>query len=863
MTGAKRIYLALDDHTDYMWTADEETYRQAFIEMIDFYLDLADATEENPPEHQSRWNCDGHFWLWTYEKNKSEAEFARLIERIKDGHISAPLNALVSCYGATPTEAVLRGMYYPGQLERRHGVRFPVAIAMENQTLPYGLGALWAGAGAKYSWKGICCCATVMKNTVSRRRPHEIYWWRGPDGSRLLMKWNSFFGTSRTLGSYAEAYDPVAAIALVDADERFTSIYPYRVIGVFGKGWDHLKTVTDEFVTVARAYTNAERRVIVSNQEDFFADFEESYGRDLPAFAAGFGNEWDLYSASMAEVSARVRRAVERLRAAEALATLVSLHRPRFMEGREAVRDQAWMGLGLYWEHDWTADSKLVSREARADWQRKIAAQIEAYPETLLADAATALGELIPRRGTHPRLYAFNPLSWSRTDCADLAYDGTGPVRVIDLATGEEVPAQLVRLNPDDGTPARQYLRVLARDVPPVGYKVFEVQAGEGQRMADAATVRGHVIESDLFRVTVADRGAITSLVDKTQADREFAATLPGRAINDLEADSLPSAATAQAGSLPSATPRQAASLPHSLEVENAGPVSVTLKAVATAPLAHTTRITLFRDVRRIEIHNEITQNFSDVHTWAFSFSLPSPDVWHEEVGAVIRARLLADGGHYAPTHARLDWLTLNHFADMTGAGDAGVTLSNADCAFMRLGESVMQDGVAHLDVTTPRIEVLAGGQVDGPGLGIRHQGGDAYFVQRFALQPHGPFHATDAMRFALEHQNPLVTGLVTGDTAPLPERSFSLVTLSDPDVLLWALKPAEEGIAQGIIARVWNQASEPRHCSLALAAGIAAARRTTHIETDLEDAAVADGALSATIAPSQLLTFRLLPGRR
>ena len=26
---AKRIYLGADDHTDYMWSGDEETYRQA------------------------------------------------------------------------------------------------------------------------------------------------------------------------------------------------------------------------------------------------------------------------------------------------------------------------------------------------------------------------------------------------------------------------------------------------------------------------------------------------------------------------------------------------------------------------------------------------------------------------------------------------------------------------------------------------------------------------------------------------------------------------------------------------------------------------------------------------------------------
>ncbi|MCI0628958.1 MAG: hypothetical protein L0387_46150 [Acidobacteria bacterium] len=63
-----------------------------------------------------------------------------------------PLNALVSTYEGTRAEAALRGMYYAGRLERRFGIRFPLAIAMKNQTLPLGLGSLFAGAGARYSW---------------------------------------------------------------------------------------------------------------------------------------------------------------------------------------------------------------------------------------------------------------------------------------------------------------------------------------------------------------------------------------------------------------------------------------------------------------------------------------------------------------------------------------------------------------------------------------------------------------------------------------------------------------------------------------------------------------------------------------
>ncbi|MGI8783660.1 MAG: glycoside hydrolase [Acidobacteriota bacterium] len=846
-SGPKRIYIAPDDHTDYLWSADEETHRQVFIEMIDYYLNLADATEKNPPEHQSRWNCDGSFWLWTYEKNKPKAEFERLIRRIRDGHIGVPLNALVSTYGATPAEAVLRGMYYPGQIERRFGLRFPIAIAMEDQTLPFGLGALWAGAGAKYSWKGICGCDTVMQRTKTERRPHEVYWWRGLDGSRILMKWNTFFGTSTAIGGYAEAFDPAAALALVESEPRFTSVYPFRIIGIFGKGHDYLKTLTDEFVTLAAAKTDANRKVIVSNQLDFFEDFEATYGHNLPELSASFGNEWDLYSASMAEVSARVRRAVERLRAAEALATLVSLKRPEFLNGRQPARDQAWMNLGLYWEHDWTSDSNHVERGTRAAWQRKVAGQIESYVNALGADAAYALGGLIEKKGVNLRFYVFNPLSWTRTDVVDLpygwslkndmVYDGKGPVRVIDLSTGLEMPSQLVRLKAHEYVKGRQHLRVQVKDVPPLGYKVFEVQEGAGESFPGGPRVSGgNVIENEAYKITVAPRGAITSLVDKTQGNREFASVVAGRAINDLG----PGSGT--------------------LEVENAGPLSVTVRATATAPAPHITRITLFRGSRRIEIHNEITRNVGDVQSWGFGFNFRSPDVWHEEVGAVIRAKLLADGGHYSPTNSRLDWLTLNHFAAMNGEGGAGITLSNADLAFMKLGASAMVDGVSQLDVATPLISVLAGGQVDGPKLGIPEQGGDSFFTQRFALETHGAFQATDAMKFALEHQNALVTGIVTGGNA-YPEKSYSLLTISDPHVLLWALKPAEEGIEKGIIARVWNLSSSPRNFSLSLETGISSAQRATHIETNIGMETFACGSLSTLAAPSQMLMFLLSPG--
>ncbi|MBC8165382.1 MAG: hypothetical protein H7Y20_05870 [Bryobacteraceae bacterium] len=195
----------------------------------------------------------------------------------------------------------------------------------------------------------------------------------------------------------------------------------------------------------------------------------------------------------------------------------------------------------------------------------------------------------------------------------------------------------------------------------------------------------------------------------------------------------------------------------------------------------------------------------------------------------------------------------------MSGEDGAGVTLSNADCAFMRLGTSDILDNQSRLDTKTPQIQVLAGGQIDGPKAGIAKQGGDSYFLQRFSLRTHSGYDAATAMKFSLEHQNPSVAGWVRGGKA-YPEQTYSAATLSNPNVVLWSLKPAEEGIGSGVIARLWNLSSTPQDYSVSLAGGIQSGRQTTHIETDLADLPVSNGAVAMKAAPTQIQTIRLRP---
>ncbi|HEX9957920.1 MAG TPA: glycoside hydrolase, partial [Fibrella sp.] len=379
----KRLYIANDDHTDYMWTANEATYDTAFVHMLDFYLNQIDSTKGNPSDFQARFNCDGSYWLRAYQKYRSPAQFGRLIAAIRSGHIGSPINTLVSCYGAQPTEAVLRGMYYAGQLERTYKLRFRLAEAMENNTIPLGLSSLWAGSGAKYSWKGIGGYGSQMTYEYRANRRHQLYRYMGLDSSSVLMKWYGYDGRPKShtpFGGYAECrliiktVNPTKEIGqLVESLDAYcaTPTYPFNVAGAFGYGHDDLATyVSNPFIEAARNGTTAIRKVRVSNEEDFFDDVARSYPR-LPSEAVSYGNEWDLYCASMNETTAQVRRSTEKLRAAEALASLVALKKPTFANHLTAAKELAWESFGMYWEHNWTADGP-VKQPVRATWQNKI-----------------------------------------------------------------------------------------------------------------------------------------------------------------------------------------------------------------------------------------------------------------------------------------------------------------------------------------------------------------------------------------------------------------------------------------------------------------------------------------------------------
>jgi alpha-mannosidase len=819
-TGKLHLYYANDTHTDVMWNNNEADYEKMILEMTDWYLNMNEGSRNKAYEYRNKWNFDCSYWLWVLEHKTDSAYFARIIQQVKDSLMSVPYNFVLPTFGATPAEAVIRGMYYSGYLERKFGLKISTSTAQENTTIPLGLASLWKGSGVQYSWKGVCNCASKVKS--KGRRANEMYWYTGADSSRVLMKWYSnMIGWSGDIGGYSECLEPRAAIDKLDTICNKPR-YPYRIAAAFGKGWDNMVNYSYDFLYATEALQTNKRKVIISNEWDFFEDFEKHYGNVTPAENLAYGNEWDFLSSSLATVSARFRRVVEKMRVAEAMASIVAVKHPHVFDNLNNLKQKANLALSMYWLHGWTADGP-VKREKLAAWSKEKATDAEAYVDSLYNQSLQWLGKMITVKNKQSFM-VFNPLGWQRTDVAELLLNDDKNIIIKD-ANKKTVPHQVIIKE------GKRYAQFIAEKIPSAGYKTFYTEAADNAEMNIAGAIIANNIENDFYTVTVNNAGAIISLKEK-QNGKEWIQAINGKYTNDF--------------GVPAANGK--------VSIINSGAISTTIQCISSDSLKKKTLITLFKKLPRIEIQNNIQQNFANTISTAFSFNISNPTVWHEEIGAVINARLKSHGGHYADSFARYDWLSMQHFANM-GNGESGITISNLDGNFMQLGNST----VNKLDENTPQINVLLGGQMDN-NLGIFKQGGDSLFVQTLALLPHqNTFDQTQSMRFALEHQTPLVTSFTNGGNE-LPADNFSFLSVDNKEVMLWALKPAEDGVDKaGIVTRFWNMSKNSLSFTITTATNIGTASHCTHIETAIEKLPVVKNKLSANIGFQQMKTWELM----
>ena len=147
---------------------------------------------------------------------------------------------------------------------------------------------------------------------------------------------------------------------------------------------------------------------------DFFHDFEQKHGKQIPEFSGDLTPYWEDGAGSTARETAMNRASADRLSQAS---TLYVMRNQRNYS--QAKFDEAWKNVLLYSEHTWGAwcsISKPDDAFTLDQWKVKGAFAVDAESQS-----RTLLKQALPESQASTKLIdVFNTTQWRRSDLASV-----------------------------------------------------------------------------------------------------------------------------------------------------------------------------------------------------------------------------------------------------------------------------------------------------------------------------------------------------------------------------------------------------------------------------------------------------------
>ena len=478
----KEIVVVFKTHFDIGYThlASEavQSYRTT---MIDGALKVVDQNRDLPPEQQFVWTLPG----WPMSKiledwpGQTPQRQQRIRAAFKDGRFvthAFPFTIQTELYDI---EALVRGMGYSSRLARDAGKPLPTSVKMtdvpgHSAILP----TLLTHAGVKFLQIG-CNAAS------SSPRVPNLFWWEGPDGSRLLTMYSA--------AGYGTGLTP-------------PKDWPHKTWLVLSMTGDNqgppspgdVKTLMEQ---AARELPGVKVRI---GQLSDFSDRILAEKPELPVIRADMPDTW--IHGPMCDPSGVIlaRDTVPSATVAESIHTLLGLSGV----SSPAIASEfakAYENFMLYFEHTWGGAMYWIGQYGRPkdgigtstnwaygpEWKKNLDAGMfkrlqESWEEHsdyariahksaagILKGQLEALSKSVS--GSGPRTVVFNPLPWKR-----------------------------------DGVSGN----LLVKDVPPMGYTTLP--AAENSASSIVGDAKTGTLENTVFKIVLDPaRGAIRSLVDK------------------------------------------------------------------------------------------------------------------------------------------------------------------------------------------------------------------------------------------------------------------------------------------------------------------------------------------------------------
>ena len=513
----------------------------------------------------------------------------------------------------------------------------------------------------------------------------QLYWWEGPDGSRVLHWRGARTGSALRFG-FDQGADVMARRLsdwLLSDPVLLSPGYPYDVALLHGaQGTNALvdERLVDNVEEFNRrfAYPN----IVQARAEDFFREVERRYGTRLPVRRGDTGCYKEDGAASTAAELALFRQppaggpGCRPARAVGRPHRAARRHRRVRVRDRAAERGAAWQDLLLFGEHTWGARTSVSDPEGRqtvAQWhyKQRYLDSASAAVEQQLADGLLRIG-----KGTEKGMgrVVFNASSWTRSDIARVRL---GAGRRLTYGDREFPSVDL-----PDGSAL-----VLMRDVPALGY----LRLTESDRPASLPVDDGETLDAEAggFRVTLdPGSGAVRSLKGPDGKERVNPSTWSGLNQIVYAAGGARSALWTEAGGEGLNTPPELRITQSTLvkarreRLPGIGVRLVTERALTGFPSV-TSVVTLYDELPWIDIENRFTKTATlekEALYVAFPFALTKPTVEVE----VPLGRMTVEQDQQ-PGSGR-DWYCHTHWVWLH-AGTEGVLWSGPDTPLFTLND--------------------------------------------------------------------------------------------------------------------------------------------------------------------------------
>jgi alpha-mannosidase len=369
--------------------------------------------------------------------------------------------------------------------------------------------------------------------------PYRLFYWQSPDGSKILTYFPSEYANPiepLKMARDSAAYGP--AMYKYNGGTNSAPADGLRMMYLYGVG-DHGGGPTRNDLDTALRWQKSDvvyPKLQFSTATDFFADLQQHESElKLPTW------DGELYfqyhrgvQTTQSEEKKGNRKNEVLILNAEKLASIDSLFGVAYPQ---SGFNTSWEKILFNQFHDILPGSGIAINYV--DAARKYAETSQFSNDTIQA-ALNDIASHVKSDGVS--VLVFNPLSWSRTEEVEVEVqrpDWSGAARD---ANGVQVPVQIIS---SDATTERTRVRILAANVPAMGYELITMEPGAAPRPTPTTGTQVSVgggpmhpfalsstatsLENEFLRVTVNPAtGCITSLFDKRNNTEALAPGVQG-----------------------------------------------------------------------------------------------------------------------------------------------------------------------------------------------------------------------------------------------------------------------------------------------------------------------------------------------